>query len=63
MIKGLYFKLNDESNKDKMIFDFFEVEKKLGHNKIDVLFSLIAEHYGKEKELLGLMQEDLKIND
>ena len=55
MIKGLYFKLNDESNKDKMIFDFFEVEKKLGHNKIDVLFSLIAEHYGNEENLLDIL--------
>ena len=40
-IKGLYFKLNVDKEPDKSIFEFFEENKSLGNNKIDVLAKLI----------------------
>ena len=41
MIKGLYFKLEENNEKHKVIIDFFDKVKSDGHNKIDVLYDMI----------------------
>lgn len=41
MLRSLYFKLNDENPKHKIIIDFFNDIKKNGGNKIDALSVLI----------------------
>lgn len=41
MLRSLYFKLNDENPKHKIIIDFFNDVKKKGGNKIDALSVLI----------------------
>ena len=41
MIKGLYFKLEENNEKHKVIIDFFDKVKSDGHNKIDVLYNMI----------------------
>lgn len=43
MIKGLYFKLNLENERDKRIYDFFNVIPKLWNvDKIEILDELIS---------------------
>lgn len=50
MIKGLYFKLNMNKQTDTAIYNFFIQEsKKLGLNKIDILYSAMLAY----KELRG----------
>lgn len=42
MLKGLYFKLHDDNEHEKMIIDFFNNEsKKLGISKIELLRVMI----------------------
>lgn len=41
MIKGLYFKLEENNEKHRVIIDFFDKVKSDGHNKIDVLYDMI----------------------
>ena len=42
MIKGLYFKLNLNNERDKFIYDFFKTyPKKIGKDKVEMLFMLI----------------------
>ena len=41
MIKGLYFKLEENNEKHKVIIDFFDKVKSDGNNKIDVLYDMI----------------------
>ena len=41
MIKGLYFKLEENNKKHKVIIDFFDKVKSDGYNKIDVLYNMI----------------------
>ena len=47
MIKGLYFKLEENNEKHKVIIDFFDKVKSDGNNKIDVLYDMILadKHY------------------
>lgn len=53
MIKGLYFKLEENNEKHKVIIDFFDEVKSDGHNKVDVLYDMIMadkeryEYFGK----------------
>lgn len=59
MIKGLYFKLNMEKVRDKIIYNFFHtlVEP---DNKIDAMYILIN-HYlskGKVDELAAMCVDD-----
>ena len=44
MIKGLYFKLEENNEKHKVIIDFFDKVKSDGNNKIDVLYDLILQY-------------------
>lgn len=41
MIKGLYFKLEENNEKHKVIIDFFDKVKSDGNNKIDALYDMI----------------------
>ena len=41
MIKGLYFKLEENNEKHKVIINFFDKVKSDGNNKIDVLYNMI----------------------
>lgn len=46
MLKSLYFKLNDENPKHKIIIDFFNDVKEKGDNKIDMLSVLVNIYNG-----------------
>lgn len=41
MIKGLYFKLEENNEKHRVIINFFDKVKSDGNNKIDVLYDMI----------------------
>ena len=58
MLKSLYFKLNDENQKHKIIIDFFNDVKKKGGNKIDALSVLINVYNAistNDKKQVGLL--------
>ena len=44
MIKGLYFKLEENNEKHSAIIKFFDAQKAMGNNKVDVLYNLIFLH-------------------
>lgn len=61
MIKGLYFKLNIDKEKDKTIYEFFkEAPKYLKTNKIDLLYSLCKQFNENMDECLNVLMEDEK---
>lgn len=60
MIKGLYFKLNMEKVRDKIIYNFFNTLQE-PDNKIDVMYILINHYLSKgEVEELAAMCIDNK---
>lgn len=63
MIKGLYFKLNIDKEKDRTIYEFFkEGTKYLKTNKIDLLYSLCHRFNKDMDECLDVLMED-DVND
>ena len=60
MIKGLYFKLNMEKVRDKIIYNFFNTLD-VPDNKIDVMYILINHYLSKnEVDKLATMCVDNK---
>ncbi len=58
-IKGLYFKLNLDNEKDRTIYEFFnEAPKYFKINKIDLLYSLCDGFNKDMDECLNVLMED-----
>ena len=61
MIKGLYFKLNIDKEKDRTIYEFFkEGQKYLKTNKIDLLYLLCKQFNEDMDECLNVLMEEEK---
>lgn len=57
-IKGLYFKLNMETVRDRIVYNFFNAQT---GNKIDVLYILINHYLSKDEvDKLATMRVDNK---
>ena len=57
MIKGLYFKLEENNKKHKVIIDFFDKVKSDGDNKIDALYDMILASNSYQEYLDSLFDE------
>lgn len=57
MIKGLYFKLEENNEKHKVIINFFDKVKSDGNNKIDVLYDMILANNSYQEYLDSLFDK------